>query len=307
VNESPSRQEILPSADLNVREAPVPPPELAYPKIRHGLLGRRDECGMLDRLVAGVRAGQGTVLVLRGEAGTGKTALLSYLLKQAGGCQIMRAAGAESETELAFAALHQLCAPFLDRLERLPGPQRDALGMAFGVRDGDGPDRFLAGLAFLSLLSEVAGERPLICVVDDAQWLDEASARALAFAARHMAAGPIGVLLAVRPSGIEHELAGLTELVVGGLADRDARTLLSTAVMSRLDERVCDQIVAEARGNPGMLLELAAEMNPEKLAGGFGLPSAVELALPVEESFRKQLAVLPEATRPRRNPRPIQC
>ena len=297
MNESPSRQEILPSADLNVREAPVPPPELAYPKIRHGLLGRRDECGMLDRLVAGVRAGQGTVLVLRGEAGTGKTALLSYLLKQAGGCQIMRAAGAESETELAFAALHQLCAPFLDRLERLPGPQRDALGMAFGVRDGDGPDRFLAGLAFLSLLSEVAGERPLICVVDDAQWLDEASARALAFAARHMAAGPIGVLLAVRPSGIEHELAGLTELVVGGLADRDARTLLSTAVMSRLDERVCDQIVAEARGNPGMLLELAAEMNPEKLAGGFGLPSAVELALPVEESFRKQLAVLPEATR----------
>jgi len=297
VNESPSLQEILPVTDLNVREASMPPPELAYPGIRHGLLGRRDECGMLDRLVTGVRAGQGQVLVLRGEAGAGKTALLNYVLKRAGGCQIMRAAGAESERELAFAALHQLCAPFLDRLERLPGPQRDALGMAFGVRDGDGPDRFLAGLGFLSLLSEVAGERPLICVVDDAQWLDVASARALAFVARHLAAGPIAVLLAVRPCGVEHELAGLAELVVGGLADRDARALLSTAVTCRLDERVCDQIVAEARGNPGVLLELAAGMSLEKLAGGFGLPSAVELAPPVEESFRKQLAPLPEATR----------
>jgi predicted ATPase len=151
MNESPSRQEIRP-----------------------GLLGRRDECGLLDRLVAGVRAGQGQVLVLRGEAGAGKTALLNYLLKRAGGCQVIEAAGAESEMELAFAALHQLCAPFLDRLERLPGPQRDALDMAFGLRDGHGPDRFLASLGFSTLLSEVAGEQPLICVVDDAQWLDEA-------------------------------------------------------------------------------------------------------------------------------------
>jgi len=149
----------------------------------------------------------------------------------------------------------------------------------------------------LSLLSEIAGERPLICVVDDAQWLDEASARTLAFAARHRAAGPIAALLAVRPSGMERELAGLAELVVGGLTDRDARALLATAVTSRLDERVRDQIVAEAHGNPGVLLELAAGMSPEKLAGGFGLPSAVELAPLVEESFRKQLTALPEATR----------
>jgi DNA-binding CsgD family transcriptional regulator len=297
VNESPSGQEILPATDLGVREAPMSSSERAYPRGRHELLGRRHECGMLERLVAGVRAGQGQVLVLRGEAGAGKTALLNYMLKQAGGCQIIRAAGAESETELAFAALHQLCAPFLDRLERLPEPQRDALGTAFGVRDGDGPDRFLTGLGFLSLLSEIAGERPLICVVDDAQWLDEASARTLAFAARHRAAGPIAALLAVRPSGMERELAGLAELVVGGLTDRDARALLATAVTSRLDERVRDQIVAEAHGNPGVLLELAAGMSPEKLAGGFGLPSAVELAPLVEESFRKQLAALPEATR----------
>jgi DNA-binding CsgD family transcriptional regulator len=274
MNESPSRQEIRP-----------------------GLLGRRDECGLLDQLVAGVRAGQGQVLVLRGEAGAGKTALLNYLLKRAGGCQVIEAAGAESEMELAFAALHQLCAPFLDRLERLPGPQRDALDMAFGLRDGHGPDRFLASLGFSTLLSEVAGEQPLICVVDDAQWLDEASARALAFVARHLAAGPIAVVLAARPSGLDHELAGLAELTVGGLADHDARMLLSSPVTSRLDERVRDQIVAEARGNPGVLLELAARMSPEKLAGGFGLPSALELAPPVEESFREQLALLPEATR----------
>jgi len=277
MNESPARQEIL--------------------GIRDGLLGRRDECGMLDRLVAGLREGQGQVLVLRGEAGAGKTALLNHVLERAGGCQIMRAAGAESETELAFAALHQLCAPFLDRLEHLPGPQRDALGMAFGVRDGPGPDRFLASLGFLSLLSEMASDRPLICVVDDAQWLDEASAQALAFAARHLIAGPIAVLVAARPSGMGDELAGLAELVVAGLTDRHARVLLSSAVTGRLDERVCDQIVAEARGNPGALLELAAGLSPEKLAGGFGLPGAVKLTPPVEENLRERLASLPEATR----------
>ncbi len=297
MNESPSVKEILPATGTSARGAAMAPPGLACPGNRHGLLGRRDECGVLDQLVASVRAGQGQVLVLRGEAGAGKTALLDYVLRRAGGCQVMRAAGAESEIELAFAALHQLCAPFLDRLECLPGPQRDALGMAFGVRDGNGPDRFLVGLGILSLLSEVAGERPLICVVDDAQWLDEASAQALGFVARHLAAGPIAVLLAVRQSGLEHELAGLAELVVGGLADRDAQVLLSSLMTSRLDERVRDHLVAETRGNPGVLLELAAGMNREKLAGGFGLPDAVELAPSVEKSFREQLAALPEATR----------
>ena len=292
-----SHQAISCAFDANVSEATMSPPGLAYPMIRRELLGRRDECGVLDRLMSGVRAGQSQVLVLRGEAGAGKTALLEYLLPRAGGCQIVRAAGAESEMRLAFAGLHQLCAPFLDRLERLPGPQRDALGVAFGLRGGDGPDRFLAGLGFLRLLSEVAGERSLICVVDDAQWLDVASARTLAFAARHMAAGPIAVLLAVRPCGMEHELAGLDELVVGGLADRDARVLLESAVTGQLDERVCDRIVAEARGNPGMLLKLAAGMSPEKLAAGFGLPGAMVLANPVVESFRERLAPLPAATR----------
>jgi DNA-binding CsgD family transcriptional regulator len=296
-------------SDIDVLEAVMPPPEIPYPPAghdlpgrpdplgRHGLLGRRDECGVLDRLVAGVRAGESQVLVLRGEAGAGKTALLDYLRERATGCQVTRTAGAESEMDLSFAALHQLCAPFLDRLELLPGPQRDALSVAFGMRDGAEPDRFLAGLGFMSLLSEAAAERPLICVADAAQWLDEPSARALAFVVRHLAGGPVAVLVAARPCRLERGLTGLPELVAGGLAGGDARVLLSSAVTGRLDERVSDRIVAEARGNPGALLELAARMCPEELAGGFGLPGAVTLAAPVEESLRERLAPLPEATR----------
>ena len=292
MNESLSRREILLAT-----EAALSPPELADPETRPGLRGRRYEREVLNRLVADVRTGRGQVLVLRGEAGAGKTALLEYLLERADRCQTARAAGAESEMELGFAGLYQLCAPFLDRLERLPGPQRDALGVAFGLRDGDGPDRFLAGLAVLSLLSVAAEERPLICVVDNVQWLDEASARALAFVARHLAAGPVALLLAVRPCDLEHQLAGLAELMVGGLANGDARALLSSAVTGRLDEGVRDELVAEARGNPGVLLELAGAMSPEELAGGFGLPLAAVLAEPVEDSFRERLAPLPEATR----------
>ena len=158
-----------------------------------------------------VRAGS---LVLRGEAGVGKTALLEYLLERASGCRIARAAGVESEMELAFAGLHQLCAPMLDRLERLPGPQGDALGTAFGLREGDAPDRFLVGLAVLSLLSEVAEEQPLVCVVDDAQWLDQASAQVLAFVARRLLAESVAMVFAVRESGDEQDLTGLPELPV---------------------------------------------------------------------------------------------
>src|SRR5215813_2323140 len=282
---------------MNVPEAAMSPRDVADRRIRRELLGRRKECLVLDRLVTALWAGQSQALVLRGEAGAGKTALLEYLLERAGGCRIARAAGTESEMGLAFAGLHQLCAPFLGRLERLPGPQRDALGVAFGLRNGNGPDRFLAGLAALSLLSEVAKERPLICVVDDAHWLDEPSAWAFAFVARRMAAGPVSVLLATRPGGREHELAGLPELLVGGLADGDARTLLESSVTGRLDDRVRDRIAAEARGNPGLLLELASGMSPEDQAGGFGLPRAAAPRDPAEESFRERLASLPEATR----------
>ena len=187
------------------------------------LLGRGSECAALDQLVASVRGGPSRALVLRGEAGVGKSALLEYLIAHASGCGIARATGVESEMELAYAGLQQLCAPFLDRLEGLPGPQRDALGIAFGLRDGAAPDRFLVGLAVLSLLSDVAEDRPLVCVVDDAQWLDVASEQALAFVARRLGAESVGLVFAVREPSGERHFEGLPELAVGGLDDRDAQ------------------------------------------------------------------------------------
>ena len=237
--------------------------------------------------------------MLRGEAGVGKSALLEYLVGRASGCAVARAAGVESEVELAFAGLHQLCAPFVDRLERLPGPQRDALGTAFGRRGGDAPDRFLVGLAVLSLLSDVAEERPLVAIVDDAQWLDGASARALAFVARRLGVESVGLVFAVREPAAERHLEGLAELIVDGLDDHDAQELLETVITGPLDERVRDRIVAETRGNPLALLELPRGRTPAELAGGFGLDGGPESGPPgrIEESFRERLAPLPEPTR----------
>ena len=198
-----------------------------------GLLGRRGECEALDRVVAGVRVGTSQVLVLGGEAGAGKTALLEHLVARSSGCRIALAAGVESEMELAYSGLHQLCGPMLDRCERLPGPQRDALGAALGLSVGEAPDRFLVGLAVLSLLSEVADDRPLICVIDDAQWQDRASAQTLAFVARRLLAEPVGMVFAVREPNDGLDLAGLPRLDVQGLGDADARTLLSSAIRVR--------------------------------------------------------------------------
>ncbi|HWC86914.1 MAG TPA: ATP-binding protein, partial [Solirubrobacteraceae bacterium] len=207
------------------------------------LLARRSECAALDELVASVRSGPSRALVLRGEAGVGKSALLDYLVQHTSGCGIARATGVEAEMELAYAGLQQLCAPFLDRLEHLPGPQRDALGTAFGLRAGDAPDRFSVGLAVLSLLSDVAEERPLVCIVDDVQWLDAASAQALAFVARRLGAESVGLLFAEREPSGERHFEGLPELAVGGLDDGDALELLATVVPGPLDERVRDRIV----------------------------------------------------------------
>ena len=247
--------------------------------------------------MASVRTGPSRALVLRGEAGVGKSALLEYLVQHASGCGIARAAGVESEMELAYAGLQQLCAPFLDRLERLPGPQRDALGTAFGLRDGDAPDRFLVGLAALSLLSDIAEQQPRICVVDDAQWLDAASAQALAFVARRLGAESVGLVFAVREPDGERHFEGLPELIVGGLDDREARELLATVVAGPLDERVRDRIVAETRGNPLALLELPRGRTPAELAGGFGLPDGPPVPGRIEQSFRERLAPLPPLTR----------
>src|SRR3954468_15564670 len=183
---------------------------------QRGLLGRRSESMTLDRLLEAVRAGESRALVMRGDPGVGKTALLEYVVGRATECRVARAAGVQAEMELAFAGLHQLCAPMLDRLDRLPGPQRDALGTAFGVSAGAPPDRFLVGLAVLSLLAEVSEERPLVCLVDDAQWLDRASAQTLAFVARRLLAEPVGVIFAVRTGAEERDLAALPALVVEG-------------------------------------------------------------------------------------------
>ena len=273
------------------------PPVLPQEAAQCRLVGRGRECEVLNRLVAEVRTGQSRTLVVHGEAGAGKTALLEYLLEQAAGCRIARAVGVESETGLAFAGLHQLCAPFLDRLERVPGPQRDALRTAFSMREGATPDRFAVGLAVLSLLSEVAGERPLVCVADHAQWLDRASGQALAFVARHLGATPIAMVCAVRQPGHQHDLTGLPELVVHGLAERDARALLTSVVAGPLDEQVRDRIVAETRGNPGAMLELASGLSPDGLAGGFGLPGASAWPGRAEEGFRSRLGALPAGTR----------
>src|ERR1700678_1003224 len=263
------------------------------------LRGRRAELSVLAVVIAAVRAGESRVLVLRGEPGVGKTALLDYLAGQAAGCRVVRTAGVQSEVEFAFAGLHQLLAPMLDRLEQLPAPQRDALRTVFGLSAGPAPDRFLVALAVLSLLSETAEEQPLVCVIDDQHWLDQASAQALGFAARRLAADPVGLVFAARIAG--EELAGLPELAIGGLADGDARALLDSALTGPLDTRVRDQIVAEAGGNPLALLELPRGMTPGELAGGFGLlgalPGAGSLTGRIEDSFRRRLNALSEKTR----------
>jgi DNA-binding CsgD family transcriptional regulator len=264
-----------------------------------GLTDRRSERGALDRLADAVRGGQSRALVVRGEPGVGKTVLLDYLAGQARECRVVRAMGVQTEMELAFAGLHQLCAPMLGCAEHLPVPQRDALRTAFGLAAGQPPDRFLVGLAALSLLSEVAVERPLICLIDDEQWLDQASAQALGFVARRLVADPVGLVFAAREPGAE--LAGLPELEVGGLRESDARALLDSALAGPLDDRVRDQIVAEAQGNPLALLELPRGLSPAELAGGFGLPGAQPGATPlserIAESFRRQLEALPEPSR----------
>src|SRR4051812_42385384 len=258
------------------------------------LHGRRVEREALERLLDAVRGGQSRVLVVSGEPGVGKTALVESVIGSASGFRVLRAVGVESEMELAFAALQQLCAPMLNRLDRLPAPQGDALGVAFGLRGGEAPDRFLVGLAVLTLLADVAQEQPLLCVVDDAQWLDRASAQALVFVARRFLADSVALVLVTREPGAE--LTGFQELVVEGLRDRDARALLSSAVRVPLDERVRERLVAETRGNPLALLELPRGLTPAELAGGVGLVGTPGLSGRIEDSFRRRLAGLPADT-----------
>src|SRR5262249_8646111 len=252
--------------------------------------GRAGECALLDDLVSAIRRAESRSLVIRGEAGIGKTALLEHVMELGSDLSVVRALGVESEMELAYASLHQLCAPLLDRLPTLPAPQREALEIVFGLSAGAPPDRFLVGLAVLSLFSEAADEQPLLCVVDDAQWLDHASALTLAFVARGVLGDPVGVVFAAREPG--EELAHLPELEVRGLGNGDARALLGSAVGLKLDERVRDRIVVETRGNPLALLELPRGLTATQLAGGFGLLCAEGVPGRIEESFARRLGEL---------------
>ena len=258
------------------------------------LRGRRAECDAIDRLLDDARAGQSGVLVVSGDAGVGKTALLEYAIGSAPDLNLLRAAGVQSEIELAFAALHQFCLPLLGSLDRLPGPQSDALRTTFGLDPGVVPDRFFVGLAVLGLLSDAADEGPLLCVVDDAQWLDRASAETFAFVARRLLAEPVLMLFAARERWQMTE--GLPDMGLKGLADPDARELLASAVPGLIDERVASRLVAETQGNPLALLELPRGMTASELAGGFGPSGALSLQGRIEESFRHRLALLPPET-----------
>ena len=261
------------------------------------LLGRRVEREALDELLASVRDNRGAVLVIRGEAGVGKTALLDYLVASASGCRIIRTSGVESEMELPFSSLHLLIGPLLQHRDRIPAPQRDALETAFGMASGDTPDRFMVGLAVLSLLSAAAEEMPLVCVVDDAQWLDRVSAQTLEFVARRLLAEPIALVVGVREPGHEEYMAGLQQLEVSGLAEDDARALLTSAVTGPLDPRVRDRIVAETRGNPLALLELPRGRTAVELSLGFDGTDQMPMATWLEVDYQRRLALLTPPTR----------
>jgi AAA ATPase-like protein len=261
-----------------------------------GFVGRTTEREILDGLLARVRDGESEALVIRGEAGLGKTALLRYTARQASGFRVAQLTGVEAEMELPFAGIHQLCTTLPDRIEGLPAPQRNALGVALGLAVGEAPERFLVGLAVLSLLSAVAAERPLLCLVEDGQWLDAASAQIIGLVARRVLGESVAIVLAVREPAAENYFDGLPELRLDGLAEQDARALLQSVVAGRLETRVADRIVAETRGNPLALLELPARMTAAELAGGFELPATGELPTQIEDHYLRRVRELPEAT-----------
>ncbi len=260
------------------------------------LRGRARECAALDAFVESARAGESRTAVLRGEAGIGKTALLDYVAARSRGCRVIRAAGVESEMELPFAAVHQLSQPLLDGLDWLPSPQRDALRTAFGLSAGPPPDRFFVGLALLSLLSEHAETQPLVCLIDDAQWLDRSSAQLLSFVARRLRAESVVVVLAERDGDDPSELAGLPELRLRGLSDAEASELVAAVLPGPLDDAVRDRVIAEARGNPLALLELPRGRSSASLAGGFAIPGGLPLPRRIEMSYRRRVERLPIET-----------
>jgi DNA-binding CsgD family transcriptional regulator len=259
------------------------------------LRGRQPESTVLNELITAVRRGESRALVLRGDPGVGKTALLEHMLRSAADLRVLRAAGVESEMELPFAALHQLCAPLLPGLDALPGPQQEALNIVFGRSSGPRPDPFMVGLAVLSLISEAVAEHPVLCIVDDAQWLDRATAQTLTLVARRLGAEAVGLVFGARATG--EEFRGIPQLDVRGLPDTDARELLGSVVRFMLDDRIRERIVAETKGNPLALLELPRGLTATQLANGFGLSGPHALPGGIERSFVRQAAQLPPETR----------
>src|SRR5882757_4773007 len=292
IPEIPSpRPETRPGSCCSSNMAAPPPQAGTFTSLPgEQLLGRQREREVLERFLNAARGGDGGVLVVYGEPGAGKTALLEYAVEAGREFRVLRTAGVEGEMELPYAALQQLCSPILDLMERLPDPQGDALAVAFGLSPGRAPNPFLVGLAVLGLLAEAAEEQPLVCVVDDAQWLDTASARTLAFVARRLLAERIALVFATRDLG--DALTDLPKLEVGPLGRVDSRALLESVLPAPLDEQVLDRIVLETRGNPRALLELPRGLTPAQLAGGFGLPVAKPLPASIEESFTRRLAGL---------------
>jgi DNA-binding CsgD family transcriptional regulator len=260
------------------------------------LLGRRAECEVLDGVVADALDGRSRVVVLRGDAGSGKSALLAYVSEQVPGWRVATAVAIESELELAYSGLHQLCAPMLDRLDRLPVPQRDALATVFGLSIGPAPDRFLVGLATLTLLADAADERPLLCILDDMQWLDEASTQILGFVARRLLAERIALVGAARRGIGDEVFAGLPSLPVDRLGEADARALLQENLPAPFDTAVYEQILVESHGNPLALIELPRTWSTAEVAGGFGLPGSQPVTSRIEQSYAKRLLSLPAET-----------
>jgi DNA-binding CsgD family transcriptional regulator len=260
------------------------------------LRDRREERAALDDLLRAVRSGASRALLIRGEAGIGKTALLDYLASEATGCRVLRISGSEPEMDIAFAALHQLSAPLLDRLGRLPGPQQETLRTVFGLAAGPPPDELLIGLSLLSLLAEAATDRPLICLVDDAQWLDTATLRALTFAARRVQAESVGLALAVREPYEGTDFGRLPEVTLGGLPEQDARILLASTFSGPADDRIIERILVESQGNPLALLELPRDLI-SPAAGGFALPTATAVPRQLDREYQRRLAQLPPRTR----------
>jgi DNA-binding CsgD family transcriptional regulator len=261
-----------------------------------GFRGRARERETLHRLLDTVRGGASGVLVVRGDAGVGKTALLNDCAQQAVGCLVVQVTAVQSEMELAYAGVHQLCGPLLDGLDRLPPPQRDALATAFGLAAGAPPDRFFVGLAVLSLLADSAAEQPILCLIDDAQWLDDVSAQVLGFVARRLGAESVAMLFATRPPGAPDGLTGLSGLTLDGLANGDARALFRAVVPGPLDARIADRVIAETQGNPLALLELSHMATSTQLATGSDLRSARPLPERIEATFRQRIEHLPEPT-----------